>query len=443
MIPTALGLGIKPPWVGGIPARVSIDELGLETTKGKPAELPAGHVYIGQGHYSHRLMKTKWASPFLPGIHGTASDCVGFYLDHIRKQDLVDQIKELQNMTLVCDCRLGEPCTGDALAAEFYAGKVEDVEQKTVAKNWRRKSKIMPTRPNTRTITMAAAFASVLGQSMALRMPKPQEAIVAAFCSLYPCETFEHFKFPMIEDLVNQSPFTAYMEWREEKDLEYDGPLGPTLASQRDTSWARSSMGKQQGAISHKAALPQLIPFQQSPDEHFRQALEVGGNPTPTEMSSVTDDDLEFAAHVMCKKREELEEYRRRAMAAMKELKHRWRSVTSRIRQMQPKSVQQLTRTRDLGLIGLLIILLHWPDVSYAYHTLAGFPAVGYAPWCQVFSARPALRVELSYVLDGSARKAAEIINRMRPGADDDFITEKSEEDRSKGWSTPPMSWTS
>ena len=443
MIPTALGLGIKPPWAGGIPARISIEELDfrIKTTRGKPAELPAEHVYIGQGHHSHRLIRNKWASPFLPGIHGTASDCVGFYLDHIRKQGLVDQIQELQGMTLVCDCRPGEPCTGDALAAEFYASQVEDNEQKTVAKNWRKKSKTMPTRSNIRTITMAAAGASLFGQSMAMRIPKPQEAIVAAFCSLYPSETFEHFKFPMIEDLVNQSPFTAYMEWREEKDLEYDGPLGPALASQRDASWARSSMGKQLGAISHKAALPQLIAFQQSPDEHFKQALRVGGNPTPTELAAANDEDLEFAAHVMCKKREELEEYREKALAAMKELKHRWRSVTTRIRKMQPKSVWQVTRTRDAGMIGLLVILLHWPDVSYAYHMLVGFPAVGYAPWCQVFSAKPAQRVELSYVLEGGAEKAIEIINRMRPGADDDFITEKSEEDCSKGWSTPPMSW--
>ena len=119
MVPTALGLGIELPWAGGIPARVSVEELGLCTTGGNPAVLPAGHIYIGQGHYSHRLQRTKWASPFSPGIHGNAAECVSFYLDHIWKQGLADQVKKLQGMTLVCDCRLKEPCTGDALAAEF------------------------------------------------------------------------------------------------------------------------------------------------------------------------------------------------------------------------------------------------------------------------------------------------------------------------------------
>ena len=108
---------------------------------------------------------------------------------------------------------------------------------------------------------MASMTTPVLSQSLTLRTHKPQEAIVTAFCSLYPGETFEHFKFPMIEDLVNQPPFTTCMEWRKEKDLEWEGPLGPSLVSQKDTSWAKSSMGKQQGAISHKAAFPQLAAF--------------------------------------------------------------------------------------------------------------------------------------------------------------------------------------
>jgi hypothetical protein len=122
-------------------------------------------------------------------------------------------------------------------------------------------------------------------------------------------------------------------------------------------------------------------------------------------------------------------------------LKHRLRSVTAQTRRMQPNSVRQVTQTRDVGMIAVLIILLHWPDISYAYHMLAGFPAVGYAPWCQVFSKKPAQRVERSHVLEGGMRKAEKILDRMRPSADDEFITEASEADCSKGWSSPPMAW--
>ena len=51
-------------------------------------------------------------------------------------------------------------------------------------------------------------------------------------------------------------------------------------------------------------------------------------------------------------------------------------------------------------MIALLITLLHWLDMGYAYHMLVGVPAVGYAPWCQVFSTKPAQRVEQNYTID-------------------------------------------
>ena len=207
MIPMALGLGIELPQAGGIPAHVAVKDLDgwnldgktqgstseedHDTTGGEPAELPAGHVYIGQGHRWHRLRRTKWASPFLPGVHGTASDCVGFYLDHIRKRDLVEQIKELQGKTLVCDCKPGEPCTGDALAAECYASEAREVrassrmqrwfEQKATTENRRRlcvaKAKIAPTRPSIRTVATAVTSAAMPGQSRTLQMPEPRGAV--------------------------------------------------------------------------------------------------------------------------------------------------------------------------------------------------------------------------------------------------------------------------
>jgi hypothetical protein len=199
--------------------------------------------------------------------------------------------------------------------------------------------------------------------------------------------------------------------------------------------------GEAAGAISHKAALPQLAAFQHSPDEHFREALKVGGNPTPTELAAACDTDLAFAAHVMRQKRKELEEHREGALAALAELKHRWRSVTAQIRRMHPRSVWQVTQTRDVGMITLLTILLHWPDTSHAYHMLVGFPAVGYAPWCQVFNAKPAQKVERSHVLEGGTGKAEEIMGRMKPSADDEFLTAAGKANCSKGWSAPPMAW--
>ena len=56
----------------------------------------------------------------------------------------------------------------------------------------------------------------------------PQEALERSFAQLFPEEVFQAFKFPFIEDLVNGAPFTSYIEWREEMQLEVGGPCRPS-----------------------------------------------------------------------------------------------------------------------------------------------------------------------------------------------------------------------
>ena len=112
MVPMALELGILLPHADGVLKRVKAFN--------KIKKLPLDHIYIGQGSSAHSVMPTKWSSPFSPGVHGSASECVALYLDHIWKQGLMDQIEELRGMTLVCDCEPDEPCRGDALTAAFY-----------------------------------------------------------------------------------------------------------------------------------------------------------------------------------------------------------------------------------------------------------------------------------------------------------------------------------
>ena len=134
-----------------------------------------------------------------------------------------------------------------------------------------------------------------------------------------------------------------------------------------------------------RIALPQLVSFQLSPDEHFKRALAVAKGPSPIEAMTEDDDDLRFAAHIMCSRPNQLSEYRQESRKAIAEPKYRWRSVTAHLRKQQTESIRKVTKERDIRLIGILIILLHWPDCSYAGHLIAGFPAVGYAEWCGVY----------------------------------------------------------
>ena len=57
---------------------------------------------------------------------------------------------------------------------------------------------------------------------------------------------------------------------------------------------ARGAEGVQLRAFSHKAALPPLVSFGLSPDQHFEKALEIAEGVLPTEKPVMVDEDLKF-----------------------------------------------------------------------------------------------------------------------------------------------------
>ena len=79
----------------------------------------------------------------------------------------------------------------------------------------------------------------------------PQEAVVNCFLGLFPEPWFKGFRFPMVEDLINQSPFIDYAEWRHGQQLDWDGTTAPVGVRIR----SRAAEGQQAGALSHKGSL--------------------------------------------------------------------------------------------------------------------------------------------------------------------------------------------
>ncbi|CAE8608115.1 unnamed protein product [Polarella glacialis] len=239
----------------------------------------------------------------------------------------------------------------------------------------------------------------------------------------------------MIEDLINSVPFTCYAEWREQQDLEMVGPWGPTAAGRS----GRCAMGRQEGALAHRAALPPVVSFGLPPDTHFERSREAGASETPMEARTMADDDLHFAAYKMWRLRGQLTVHRKRAVGAIRELQRRWAPVTKQLRRWQPPSALSVTRARDVGLIGLLTILLLWPDVTLAPNFICGFPAVGYSPACDVFPARSARLISREEVLAEGEEDAISLLKKVRQGPEDDFLLEASEKDRENGFSGNQM----
>ena len=123
-----------------------------------------------------------------------------------------------------------------------------------------------------------------------------QEGVVTAFRKLFPADWFAGFKFPMIEDIINQEPFSNYLQWRVGEGLPWDGPLVPSDSTTTSRLVQRHADGQQAGALSHRAALPPLVSFGLTMDEHFAACQALLCEPTPLEKQPLLDDDLSFAA---------------------------------------------------------------------------------------------------------------------------------------------------
>ena len=113
--------------------------------------------------------------------------------------------------------------------------------------------------------------------------------------------------------------------------------------------------------------------------------------------------------------------------------------MTNRLRAKQTEAVKHVTRGRDIGLLGLLVVLLMWPDVMLPYCLVTGFPAVGYGPNCGVFAEKPAKRSTLSEVLQGAEETRTQILQQLGPGPDDEVIMQKTQEDVAAGFCTEAL----
>lgn len=269
--------------------------------------------------------------------------------------------------------------------------------------------------------------------------PWSQEAVVLAFRKLFPAQWFESVSFPWIEDLLNQPPFTLFPAWLAKQELDWDLPLVPQNASRQGRLLSRHADGQQAGAHSHRAALPPLISFGLSPDEHFAAALAKAQKPLPFEALPPVDDDLRFVADIYGSSRGCLPAMRKQCMGVLKELKRRWAKVSRVLRHYQTPAIQAVTRQRDLGLVALLILLSSWSDTGYPFGLIKGLPAVGFAPHYGIFPLLEATSLGIDDVLEGWEAHNARILASLKPGKDDSFLLSQSMQDAEKGFCSVPL----
>ena len=349
--------------------------------------------------------------------------------------DLWGQLHELQGKLLVCDCVWQDLCEADMLAG--LAFEASDPEVRPLSSQ-------AIGRQSAGSSLRKVVYATALHRSQAFHMPRPiplrsQESVVLCFQKLFPAAWFLGFSFPMIEDLVNQEPFSAYPEWLSAREYSWDGPLGPQHAPKSVRLAQRMTEAQQSRGLSHRASLPPLLPFGLDVDSHFQLSRVRATQPLPTEGLSVLDPDLHFAAWQCGRLRGSLRRYRQRAVGVLSELASRWSRVTAHLRSFQQPPIAAVTASRDVGLVALLMVLLQWPDATYPYGLITGLPAVGFAPCYGIFPELDVPRTTFEEVLGSWQEDNAQILRTLKAGRDDEFLLAQSLADASQGFCSAPM----
>ncbi|CAE7685749.1 unnamed protein product, partial [Symbiodinium microadriaticum] len=219
--PLAVTLGIQPGTSGAfalVPARRSVSEVLRDD-----GTLPWRHLYIGQGHHSHRLARTVWASPFVAGHNCSFEESLPRYVQYVRKH-LWHLLPALAGQVLVVDVVTSFPSEADALAGLFLealeatggSGWPSNPYQEVGSSTWTPKALGLATAPLCDPSHVFSGF---------LR----QEVLVQAVRKLFPEEWLAGFVFPCIEDLVNAPPFDLYPRWVRSQGLDWSGPQGPAV----------------------------------------------------------------------------------------------------------------------------------------------------------------------------------------------------------------------
>ena len=134
------------------------------------------------------------------------------------------------------------------------------------------------------------------------------------------------------------------------------------------------------------------------------------------------DDDLWFAAELATWPTSHLKDFRLRSAGALKELGQRWKGVGDHAPAQVPEAVAKVTAKRDIGFVALLLILLSWPDFSYASGLVTGLPAVGSAPPYGVFPAQGGQWLTFDEVVCDCAMHNSRIEATLRPARRTPFV---------------------
>ena len=447
--------------------------------------VPEGGVYIGQGNLRLRLSKSKWASPFRPGPHGTPEACVRKYAHWLLGQPaLLMDLPQLRAKKLLCDCPLDEPCHGEALVTAVFNLDKHTQQQRAPqqpqqppaarSKTWPhqqrqekgppttgagtlcvlepRQKQAAPRKPRKAvTLVAAAALTAARAQGASLDLQAParltrgaltlrwsQQSLDATVRKLFPAEWTQGFSMPNLEDLLNAPPYTSFQDWLQENGIS--DPGGGTWARAASSGWRAAALGQQRGAIHSAGQLEPLIGFGLSKEDHLKQAILLARTgQTPWTETAASDYDLRFAAAALVANRDHLRSHRQNTRKAFAELADRCAPLSERLRKFQTPTVQRIAGGIHVGLVAVLVAVMAWPDYNLPRRFIEGFQVVGELERTNVYEAQqlpaPLPKADLLAASPSLIRS----IEAERPHEEVDFIWESCLKEYKKGFAETPQ----
>ena len=180
-------------------------------------------IYIGHGHFSHRLAATDWECPFRVGRDGSPHEVVLQYLQHLNEHVTADQIASLANLRLACDCPPAEFCHGDALVGYYHSLHSPSVRSPRVGRVGRLLLGVM----------VGLRIPGVVSQ------PVSQACLVRSVENLFPSVCWDGCRWPLLEDLANSHPLQAFAQWSVQQ------PLQPQILSRFGVITQRAGLHEQ------------------------------------------------------------------------------------------------------------------------------------------------------------------------------------------------------
>ena len=253
-------------------------------------------------------------------------------------------------------------------------------------------------------------------------------------------------RWPLLEDVLTQPMFRSFQDWVHQQGLPADGPLGSNVLPRNGIAAFRSGMTEQAGAAGKRLALPPVVPFNLTPEQHFAAALAVQRNGCPLDYPSPVDRDLQYASWRMVESYSTLTQLRGAALWCVRCLAERLQGITDHIRAQQAATLRMVNPQVHFALIALLIGILHWPDTNFCRHLFSGFPATGYVGPCGVWDTQPVSYASPTAVFqqseDDAVALAAEIQQRPMNAEDLFVIHDSSAEDEKHHWCIPEFGWS-